>query len=156
MHKQRIYIDTSVIGGCFDIEFEEWSNKLIDEIRSGLKLAVISDVVLEELEGASNNIKEIINNLPVENVIIVLSNNESDDLAKQYIESKVISPKFADDAQHVALATINNVDVLVSWNFKHLVNYNRIMRFNSINLLNGYKQLEIRSPKEVLNHEEEF
>jgi predicted nucleic acid-binding protein len=153
MHSPRIYIDTSVIGGCFDEEFSTSSNNLFREIIEGKKIAVISDVTLLELEGASENIKNIIKKIPPENLILIYTDAESDYLSLQYIESGAISPKFADDAQHVALATIHNIDILVSWNFKHLVNFNRIMKYNAINLTNGYKTIEIRTPLEVLNDE---
>ncbi|MCX6148621.1 MAG: PIN domain-containing protein [Candidatus Kapabacteria bacterium] len=154
MNKLRIYIDTSVIGGCFDKEFSEFSNKLFEEIIIGKKIAVVSDVVLEEIAGAGEKIQMILKKIPKENIQIINRNSESEDLSFQYINAKAISPKFSDDALHIAIATINNVDLLVSWNFKHIVNYNRILKYNSINLLNGYKHLEIRSPKEVLDDEE--
>ena len=58
--------------------------------------------------------------------------------------------KSYNDALHVALATLNNADVLASWNFKHIVNLDRINLYNSINLRLGYKIIEIRSPREIL------
>lgn len=96
----------------------------------------------------------VLKKIPTENIQIIKRNSESEDLSFQYINAKAISPKFSEDALHIAIATINNVDLLVSWNFKHIVNYNRILKYNAINLLNGYKHLEIRSPKEVLDDEE--
>lgn len=155
MHKQRIYIDTSVIGGCYDVEFQEWSNILFDEFIAGKKIAVVSDVVIEELVEADDKIKKILDKIPSDYLEIVYRNLDADDLSNQYIQAKAISPKFTDDALHVALATIYGVDLLVSWNFKHIVNYNRIVKYNAINLLNGYKQVEIRSPKEVIDDEED-
>jgi predicted nucleic acid-binding protein len=156
MHKQRIYIDTSVIGGCFDEEFAEWSNKLFDEFIEGKKIAVISDIVIDELEEAPDAIKEKIRLIPIENIEQVIKYEDADLLASKYIEFKAISKKFYNDALHIAIATINNCDVLVSWNFKHIVNYQRILLYNSINLMFGYKQIEIRIPKEVLTYEEDF
>jgi predicted nucleic acid-binding protein len=154
MNKLRLYIDTSVIGGCFDAEFSEYSNKLFDEIIIGKKTAVVSDVVFEEIAGASEKIQNVLKKIPEENIQVIQRNKEAQDLSLQYINAKAISPKFSDDALHIAIATINNVDLLVSWNFKHIVNYNRILKYNAINLLNGYKHLEIRSPKEVVDEEE--
>lgn len=156
MHKQRVYIDTSVIGGCFDEEFAEWSNLLFEEFIAGKKIAVISDVVLEELIEASDNIKNVLNKISPANLEIIYRNTEAEELSAEYIKANAISPKFTDDAFHVALATISRVDVLVSWNFKHLVNYNRILKYNSINLTNGYKIIEIRTPKEIIDYEENF
>ncbi len=64
MHKLRVYIDTSVIGGCFDKEFAEWSNLLFQEFIEGKKIAVISDITLEELEHAPENIRILIDKIP--------------------------------------------------------------------------------------------
>jgi hypothetical protein len=154
MHKQRIYIDTSVIGGCFDEVFAEWSNKLFDEFIAGIRIAVISDLTFDELTKAPDYIRDRINDIPIQNKEIILRNSDSNFLAMKYVEFKVISEKSFDDATHIALSTINNVDVLVSWNFKHIVNLNRILKYNSINMMFGYKTLEIRNPMEVLNDEE--
>ncbi len=156
MHKIRIYFDTSVIGGCFDEEFAEWSNMLFDEFIAGKKIAVISEVVVEELSKASNNIQNRINDIDSSNLEIIFRNNEVDLLAFQYIECGAITTKYKEDALHIALATYYNVDVLVSWNFKHIVNLNRILKYNSVNLSNGYKIIEIRTPKEVISNEERF
>jgi len=156
MHKLRVYIDTSVIGGCFDREFAEWSNLLFQEFIEGKKIAVISEVVVEELSKASNNIQNRINDIDSSNLEIIFRNTEVDLLAFQYIESGAITTKYKEDALHIALATYYNVDVLVSWNFKHIVNLNRILKYNSVNLSNGYKIIEIRTPKEVISNEERF
>jgi hypothetical protein len=156
MHKQRVYIDTSVIGGCFDEEFEEWSNRLFDAFILGSKVAVLSDLTSDELARAPEYIRKRIDDIPIQNREILLRNSETEFLAEKYIEFKVISEKFFDDATHIALSTVNNVDVLVSWNFKHMVNLTRILKYNSINLMFGYKALEIRNPKEILDNEEEI
>ena len=156
MRKQRVYIDTSVIGGYFDDEFSEWSKKLFDEFISGKKIAVISDLCLEELNEAPEFIKKIIDIIPTDFVNIVYKSEDSKSLANEYIKNGAITPKSSDDALHIAIATISNVDVLVSWNFKHIVNYNRIIKYNAINLMNGFKSIEIRNPKEVINYEEEL
>ncbi len=156
MHKLRIYIDTSVIGGCFDKEFAVWSNMLFDEFIAGKKIAVISDLTYDELSRASDNIQLKINEIPLSFREFLYRNDETESLAREYVKNKVISEKYFDDATHIAIATTYNVDVLVSWNFKHIVNLNRILKYNSVNMLFGYKPLEIRNPKEVLENEEEF
>ena len=78
----------------------------------------------------------------------------AENLAEQYIKNRVVTVKHLVDAQHIAIATIERVDVLVSWNFKQIVNLNRIHLFNSVNLKFGFPMLEIRSPREVLNEKE--
>ncbi len=149
--KQRVYIDTSVIGGCFDIEFKEWSIKLFNEFKSGEKIAVVSDITLDELELAREEIREVLNDIPESFKEFILSDDESDNLANKYIKEKAVSNKYYEDAQHIAIATIHKVDVLVSWNFKHIVNLERIRKYNAVNLMNGYPMIEIRNPREILN-----
>jgi len=153
MHKQRIYIDTSVIGGCFDEEFQEWSNKLFEEFINGNKIAVISNITTEELIDAPNYVKEKLYQIPFTCIITLMRNEEVDFLAEKYVEFQVVSDKHYNDALHISFASIDNVDVLVSWNFKHIVNLDRIMKYNSVNLMFGYKHLEIRNPKEVISDE---
>jgi rRNA-processing protein FCF1 len=151
MKKLKVYIDTSVIGGCFDKAFREWSNQLFEEFISGKKLSVISDAVLKELEKAPEEVREKIEEIPNEFVEKYKITDEIINLTEKYLDQKIVTKKFRDDALHIATATVLNVDVLVSWNFKHIVNLNRIRQFNSINLFEGYKELEIRTPQEVLD-----
>ncbi|MCW5912128.1 MAG: hypothetical protein KIT62_13730 [Cyclobacteriaceae bacterium] len=76
-------------------------------------------------------------------------------LAKRYIDENVVGKTSFDDCIHIALATIHKADILVSWNFKHIVNVYRIRGYNSINLRSGYQTLEIRSPKDIIGYESE-
>jgi predicted nucleic acid-binding protein len=152
--KQRIYIDTSVIGGCFDQEFEEWSNRLFDDFKAGKIIAVVSDITLDELSDAPKRVQDIFASIPDDSLEIVTSDAGSRDLAEQYIIEKAVSGKFYEDAMHIAIATIKQVNVLASWNFKHIVNLERIRMYNSVNLKNGYWILEIRTPREILKFEE--
>lgn len=146
----RIYIDTSVIGGCFDEEFKEWSKKLIDEFKTGKKTVIISDVTLGELEDAPKHVRELIKAIPENYKEFVLLDDEAHELSSLYIKEKIVSPKSLLDTRHIAIATINRADILVSWNFKHIVNYKRIRLYNSVNLKYGYPVLEIRTPREVI------
>ncbi len=125
MFKFRIYIDTSVLGGTYDSEFEEWSKKLMDEFKHGNRIAVISDITLVELEEAPEKVREIIKSIPGENLEMLMKDSEVDFLANLYLTEGAITRKHYEDAMHIALATINKVDVLVSWNFKHIVNINQ-------------------------------
>lgn len=148
--KQHVYIDTSVIGGCFDEEFAVWSLKLFDEFRAGSKTAVVSDLTRRELEGAPRNVKNILLSLPEGNVENVFLSDEAERLASHYLKNVVIGKKHIVDAQHIAIASVERVDVLVSWNFQQIVNLDRIHAFNAVNLMLGYSMLEIRSPREVV------
>lgn len=149
--RQRIYLDTSVIGGYLDVEFQEWSKKLFDEFKAGKKIAVISDVTLDEIENARQEIRDLLKLIPEESKEYVLNDEEAEELANAYLKEGAITKKFHEDALHIAIATINKVDVLVSWNFKHIVNLDRIKKYNGVNLKHGYTLLEIRNPREVLN-----
>ncbi len=151
MKIMKVYIDTSVIGGCFDKIFQDWSNRLFKEFISGEKIAIISDIVLKELERAPEEVREKINEIPDDFIEKYSITDEIINLTEKYMKQNIVSSKYRDDALHIATATVLNVDVLVSWNFKHIVNLNRIRQFNSINLFEGYKELEIRTPREVLD-----
>src|ERR1043165_9417152 len=98
--KQRIYIDTSVIGGCFDIEFKEWSDKLFEEFRSGNKVAVISDITLDELSLSRREIRNHLDSIPDNNKEYVLSDEEAEELADHYIKEKAVTQKSYEDALH--------------------------------------------------------
>jgi predicted nucleic acid-binding protein len=151
MQKLRVYIDTSVIGGCFDIEFSEWSIKLFDEFKSGQKIAVVSDITLDELSFAREHIYKHLEVIPKQYIEFITNDEECEVLAAEYIKHGAITKKSYQDAIHIALATIVRVDVLVSWNFKHIVNLDRIRKYNAVNLMHGYSILEIRNPREILN-----
>ena|SRR3989338_4849957 len=150
MFRPRIYVDTSVIGGCLDDEFKDYSKLLFKEFSSGKKRIVVSDLVLFELEGAPEDVKDVLHGIPQGSIEYVFLNEESLSLAGTYLKEDVIAENSIADARHIAIATIERVDVLVSWNFKHIVNLNRIHLVNSVNLKLGYPLIEIRSPLEVI------
>ena len=150
----RVYIDTSVIGGCIDDEFAIWSNSLFDEFRNGVKIAVVSGLTRRELEAAPSNVKKILSTISGTHIESVFLSGEAESLALNYLKNKVVSSKHLVDAQHIAIASVERVDVLVSWNFKQIVNLDRIHAFNAVNIKLGYPLLEIRSPIEVLHEEE--
>ena len=149
MKKLRIYLDTSVIGGCFDKEFESESNQIVKNVNLGIYEGVISDITVNELIEAPDFVKKLFLDLS-ENLTILELSDDVVNLSNEYLINKVVTEKFKEDALHIAFATIYNIDVLVSWNFKHIVNLNKIKQFNSINISQGYHILEIRSPKELV------
>jgi hypothetical protein len=153
--KQRVYIDTSVIGGCFDSEFEEWSNKLFDDFKLGKKIAVVSDITIDELSDAPQQVQDNFNTIPDNFLEILVADDEAKKLANSYVQEKAVSRKFYEDALHIAISTINQVSVLASWNFKHIVNLDRIRLYNAVNLKNGYSILEIRTPRELLKFDDD-
>ena len=97
--------------------------------------------------------RERLREVPEPHVIVLPDTREAAELADAYLARGVLGPGSHSDALHVALATVARVDVLVSWNFKHIVNLGRIRLFNSVNIEWGYGLVEIRSPKEVLEYE---
>ena len=97
--------------------------------------------------------QNIITDLMASDCAIIPETEESVELAYKYIEAGILSKNFEDDARHIAIATINNVDIVTSWNFKHIVHFEKIRQFNSINIREGYKPIEIYSPREVINYE---
>lgn len=153
--KPRLYFDTSVFGGVFDEEFEEISILLFEKVKLGQIVCVYSDLSISELSNAPENVRNYFSELPLEHLEFVEVSEEAFQLAEKYLEEKVVGKTSADDCRHIATATINKVDYLVSWNFKHIVNVFRIRGYNSVNLKSGYIQLDIRSPKEIVNNEAE-
>jgi predicted nucleic acid-binding protein len=151
MKKLQIYIDTSVVGGCFDKEFEEFSNKLFDRFKEGVYMPVVSSNLVAELAGAPDTVKAKLKEISYEEVAV---NDEMTDLAQKYMLEKIVSDNYYDDALHIAIATVLKIDVLVSWNFKHIVNLNKIIRFNAVNIREGYGHLEIRSPRDLIERGE--
>ena len=152
MKKQRIYIDTSVFGGYFDSEFEEFTKPLFDRIEKGEFTILFSPVTQEELENAPSRVRSLVTNLKSSQTEFLETTDETVDLASEYIADKVVGETSYADCLHIAMATINRADLLISWNFKHIVNIERIRGYNSINIKNGYKQLEIRSPRDLMNY----
>jgi predicted nucleic acid-binding protein len=153
--KPRIYTDTSVIGGCLDTEFAPSSLQLFENFKSGSAIIVVSNLTLLELENAPEMVQAVLKEVPVENIEYVEFTKEGGELAQIYISEGIIGEKNRVDAQHIATATISRVDVLVSWNFKHIVNLQRIHAYNAVNLKYGYPLLEIRTPQEVISYGEE-
>lgn len=147
---QRFYIDTSVIGGVFDTEFEEHSTILMEKVKLGLVKAVISEVTESEILLARKEIRDYYYALPKDNIEFVEITEDSVLLADNYIQDKVVGKTSRNDCLHIGIATVNRVDILVSWNFKHIVNIYRIRGYNSVNLKLGFPTLEIRSPKEII------
>ena len=152
--KQRIYIDTSVVGGYFDVEFEEYTKPLFRQIRDSEIRIIYSEVTERELVNAPEKIKELVRDLPKEVVDFVELTEETIDLAQAYISEKVVGKTSFDDCLHIALATIHKADYLVSWNFRHIVNVERIRGYNSVNIKLGYAAIDIRSPREFIRYEE--
>ncbi len=151
---QRFYLDTSVFGGEFDKEFVQTTMQLFERIKTGKAICVFSDLTETELLNAPENVKKFFKDLPKENTERVVVTDEVLTLATKYILEGVVGKTSFDDCVHIAAATIYTADILVSWNFKHIVNVYRIRGYNSINIRSNYLSLEIRSPLEILVYED--
>jgi predicted nucleic acid-binding protein len=150
--KQRIYIDTSVIGGFYDEEFQEDTRALFQRLENNEIVFVVSDLLDLELLEAPERVRELIGKYSAEKFERVLLTEDAIQLADAYITEKVVGKTSLEDCRHIALATINRVDVLASWNFKHIVNLDRIKGYNSVNLRLGFPMIEIRSPKDLIKY----
>jgi len=151
--KQRIYIDTSVVGGYYDVEFDKATIQLFKRLENKEVIFVVSDLLDLELLNAPERVKKLLYNYPTESFERIELTEEAIILADTYITEKVVGKTSIEDCRHIAMATINKVDVLASWNFKHIVNLERIKGYNSVNLRLGYQMIEIRSPENLINYE---
>ena len=152
--KARIYIDTSVIGGYFDEEFEVHTKSLFDRIINKDFTIFYSEVYETELELAPDWVKEIPKLIPKDCYNFLDLNEESKELAETYIKEQALGKASRNDAYHIAIASVNRLDCLISWNFKHIVNFDKIKLFNSINIRLGYPMIDIRTPLDFLKYED--
>lgn len=152
MKVQRVYIDTSVIGGCFDPEFAEWSNGLVTDFRNGIFQPLLSEVIAAEVEEAPENVQNVYAELVSLHADILPVSESALELADEYQKRGILSANFYDDGLHIALATVAQADLLVSWNFRHIVHFDKIRLFNAVNIEFGYKPLQIFSPREVTTY----
>ena len=151
---ERVYLDSSVFGGYFEPEFELWTKVLFDRISKGEYIILISRLTDIELENAPPQVRNLAKLLPQVNVEWLDITTQTVQLADKYIEEKVVGQTSHSDCIHIAIATLNYADVLVSWNFKHIVNHLRIRGYNAVNFKYGHKILDIRSPREILEYED--
>ena len=150
--KLLLYLDTSVIGGYYDNEFLTDTQRLFQAVKNNEYGVVISDLTLKELVKAPRNVQTLLQDLSID-FKEVLASPECVTLANEYLKEKVVGQTSLEDCIHIATATVHKIDILVSWNFKHIVNIQRIRGYNAINIKNGYAVLEIRSPKDLIGYE---
>jgi hypothetical protein len=148
-----MYVDTSVIGGCEDPEFATGSQALWRHFVEGRHTLVLSAHTLRELQGAPDAVRARLMEVPAAHQVVLADTTESAELADAYLARGIVGPGSRADALHVALASVGRADVVVSWNFRHIVNLGRIRLFHSVNIERGYSAIEIRSPTEVLEYE---
>ena len=150
IQQTKFYLDTSVPSAYYDNEKPErqeqtkefWKNLKNHEV-------LISELTVDELEQVEDDdFKKKLLNL-VSKYKVLKINKKVEDLAEEYIKEKIVPGRFKNDAIHIAVAVINNVEFLVSWNFKHLVNIKTRQMVNLVNAKNGYENIEIIAPPEL-------
>jgi predicted nucleic acid-binding protein len=145
----RVYVDTSVIGGCFDEEFAEDSRRLLAAAAEGRIVLLLGPVVLRELASAPRQVVDVLSRLPASSVERVELTDEVVALRDAYIAADILGPRWEDDAAHVASATVAGADAIASWNFRHIVRLDKMKAYNQVNQRRGYGVLTIVSPREV-------
>jgi hypothetical protein len=150
----RVYADTSVYGGECDEQFARASQAFFAQVRGGRFLLIVSPVLEEELSGAPERVRTLYHEMAGLAESAVLP-TEAVRLQEAYLRAGIVGAKWADDALHVAFATISRCSLLVSWNFQHIVHYDKIALYNAVNVVEGYGEIGIHSPEEVIEYESE-
>ena len=153
MKTLRVYVYTSVIGGCEDEEFAEDSLRLIEAAKSGRIMLLVSAIVAGEVASGPPAVRAVLEGLPSGAVEDVPLTEEIIALRDAYLKAGIVRARASNDAAHVAAATVARADAIVSWNFRHIVRLDKIKAYNQVNLLNGYGVLTILSPREVQTDE---
>lgn len=151
MKRLRVYVDTSVIGGCLDQAYAEPSRALLRRADLGQVVLVVSELLRQELIRAPKEVQAIVASLSNASIEDATISREAEVLRDAYLSADVVGSTSSADALHVALATVHHADVIVSWNFRHIVHLEKIRGFNAVNLREGYGPLEIRSPRELVS-----
>jgi predicted nucleic acid-binding protein len=151
--KERLYFDSSVIGGYYDPEFAEDSKRVIGYAQEERIVVLMSEVVVQEILKAPARVQEVMFSIPSNTLERIELTAEILSLRDAYLSAQIVSPRWGDDALHVAAATAARADAIVSWNFRHIMRLDKMRAYNQINLSNGYGILTIISPKEV-NYDE--
>ena len=147
--KNKVYLDTSVISALFDertperrsMTFDLWAKLDAYEV-------FISKLVLEELERANNQVRDKMLSTVKEFTVLTIS-EKAERLAEIYIKQGIFPEKYFDDALHVALASVNQIGILLSWNFTHLVKLKTRRMVSIVNLSENVMPVEIASPPEL-------
>jgi predicted nucleic acid-binding protein len=151
---RRAYVDASVFGGVADEEFAEDSRTFFHQVGQGRFVVVTSGLVADELAQAPSEVRELFERLLAKAVLVEVD-EQALALQGAYLDAGILTPKWADDALHVALATVSGADLIVSWNFRHIVHFEKAPKYNAVNALRGYREVAIHSPSEVIAYEDD-
>jgi len=158
MRKLKIYLDTSVPSAYYDesnknrceITKKWWDEKLFQENEVYISEIALMEISRTKNEVLRNKLKTLVK--AAQRLVVVEGTIE---LAKAYIKQGIIPKDYYDDALHISLAAISGMDVIVSWNFKHMVNLATRRQVRAINILNGYNEIDIVSPEELGGYKNE-
>lgn len=131
------------------MEFQADSLKFFDEVRAGKFQLIISELTIEELDPAPTHVQHLLKEFMT--IAMAEISTEAEALQQAYLKARVVGPASENDALHVAIATLAEADIIVSWNFKHIVHYDKIAGYESINAMFGYRSPRIYSPKELVS-----
>jgi len=149
--QKRVYVETSVVSGMFDSnDHPVKTQPFWDAVEDGRICVVLSDTLADEIEKAPQHVRDFLNRIPITQIEQIVSTEESNRLAALYAAARILTKQHLTDCKHVALAAIARVDAIVSWNCRHIVNHNRIDRYNDINEVLGLPRITIITPDEVL------
>jgi predicted nucleic acid-binding protein len=148
-----VYADTSVFGGLFDAEFEATTRGFFREVQSGRFRLVTSALVQQEIDSAPPDVRASFASF-VASAEVVPITEDAIGLRQAYVNAGVVTQKSLADALHVATASVSGCPLIVSWNFRHIVHFQKIPMYNAVNALLGYNSIAIHSPREVLDDEE--
>ena len=140
------------MGGCHDPEYAAWSRGLVADLRAGRFRAVLSALLAAELVRAPAAVRAVYADLLTMDPDLVGTDPEALALLAAYEARAVLGPRYRADMLHIALATVAGADVLVSWNFRHIVRLDKIRLFDAVSVEQGYRPVAIRSPREVTTH----
>ena len=148
----RVYADTSVYGAVFDEGFEDASLRFFEQVLAGRYRLVISSLVRDEIAPAPAQVRQFFAGM-VEVGERFEVDDEAQRLCEAYLSAGIVSEDHRDDALHVAMATVTECSMIVSWNFKHIVQVQRMPLYNAVNVLNSRGHLVIASPLEVIEND---
>ena len=150
----RVYADTSVFGAVFEAQFADASRRFFAQAREGRFALVISALVQREIAGAPERVRELFMEMvPLAETAALTEAALA--LRQAYLRAGTVTERWADDALHVAVASCAGCDAIVSWNFRQLVHFGKIARYNEGTLAEGHRPIAIHSPAEVVDYEEE-
>jgi hypothetical protein len=151
---RRVYVDASVFGGAFDEEFQEDSCAFFDQVAQGRFKLLTSVVVAEELRGGPREVQELFEGL-LASAELIRIDEKAIKLQAAYFDARILTQKWANDALHVTLATTASADLIVSWNFRHIVHFEKVIKYNAVNVLHGFREVAIHSPSGVIAYEDD-